>query len=62
MWSEDNGSQKATDAEDVLTADDIPFQLYYVMLNVPLALSHIMGSEQTLTAGSFVVSGNILQL
>lgn len=61
MLSGDNGSRKATDADDVLTADDIPFQLYFAMLNVPLALSHIMGSELTLV-GSFVVSRNILKL
>lgn len=62
MLSGDNGSRKATDADDVLTADDIPFQLYFAMLNVPLALSHIMGSELTLV-GSFVVSSrNILKL
>lgn len=55
MLSGDNGSRKATDADDVLTADDVPFQLCSAMLNVPFALRHIMASELTLTVGSFVV-------
>lgn len=62
MLSGDNGSRKATDADDVLTADDVPFQLYFAMLNVPFALRHTMASELTLTVGPFVVSRNILQL
>lgn len=45
MLSEDNGPRKATDADDVLTTDDILFQLYFVKANVPLALSGIMASE-----------------
>lgn len=61
IWSNDNGSRKASDADDaVLTTDDVESPLYFVMLNVPPALSHIMGSELTLSVGSFVVSRNNL--
>lgn len=34
-----------TDNVIVITADDVPFQLYFIMFNVPFTLSHRMGFE-----------------